>query len=115
MATRGAKLGLCSKTGIIHENPLTSVSTVFEIDWVVIISHDGTFSDNGRKPPFSVILWPLEGQRSPKSKSILNTHPLSVHTKFEMDCVNTFSDNSQKPTFSVILWPPEGQNLAIVA
>ena len=41
---------------------LTSVNNMFEIDWVIIILHNGTFSDNGRKPPFSVILWPLEGQ-----------------------------------------------------
>ena len=56
-----------AKNGIIHENPLTSVSTMFEIDRVIIILHDGTFSDNGRKPPFSVILWPLEGQHGPKA------------------------------------------------
>ena len=33
-----------------------------EIDWVIIIPHNDTFSDIGQKPPFSVILWQLEGQ-----------------------------------------------------
>ena len=37
----------------------------------------------------------------PKSEPILNTHPRSVHTKFELDCVNTFSNNGLKPLF----WP----------
>ena len=39
-----------------------SVNTMFEIDRVIIIPHNGTFPDNGQKLPFSVILWPLEGQ-----------------------------------------------------
>ena len=46
----------------------------------------------------------------PKSESILNTHPIIVHTKFESDCVNTFSDICRTPPFSVIFWPPEGQH-----
>ena len=50
-----------------------------------------------------------------KSKSILNTHIISVHTMFEWDCVKIFSDNGRKPTLSVILWPLEGQNLSKVA
>ena len=33
----------------------------------------------------------------PKSTSILNTHLVSVNTKFELDNVNTFSDNGWKP------------------
>ena len=49
------------------KTPLTSVSTMFEIDRVIIISHNGTFSDNGRKPTFSVIFRPPEGQRVPKA------------------------------------------------
>ena len=32
---------------------------------------------------------------------MLNTHPTSVHHKFDLDCVNTFWDNGWKPT----LWP----------
>ena len=32
-----------------------------------------------------------------KSESILNTHPVSMHTKFELEWVNTFSDNVRKP------------------
>ena len=51
----------------------------------------------------------------PISELILNTYPISVHIKFELDCLNTFSDNGHKPPFSVILWPLEGQNLAYVA
>ena len=47
--TRGAKLGIFVKT------PLTTMNTMFEIDWVIIIPHNGTFSDIGQKPPFSVI------------------------------------------------------------
>ena len=43
------------------------------------------------------------------------THLISVHTKFELDCMNTFPDNSQKPQFSAILWPLEGHNLANMA
>ena len=35
---------------------------MFEIDWVIIIPHNDTFPDIGQKPPFSVILWRLEGQ-----------------------------------------------------
>ena len=59
IVTRGAKLGLC---GLFVKTTLTSVNTMFEIDWVSIIPHNGTFSDIGQKPPFSFILWPLEGQ-----------------------------------------------------
>ena len=41
-------------------------------------------------------IWPTW----PKSKSILNIHPISVHTNFELDCVNTFSNNFiRKQTF----------------
>ena len=29
---------------------------------VIIIPHNDTFSDDGRKPPFSVILWSQEGR-----------------------------------------------------
>ena len=120
------------------KTPLTSVNTMFEIDLVNIIPHYVTFSDDGRKPLFSVILWLLEGQNLanlPQSESILNTHSISVHNKCELDCVNTFSDNGQKPPssfilwslegqmsdngrkppYSVILWPLEGQNLANLA
>ena len=85
---------------------------MFQLDCV------NTFSDNDRKPPFSVILWPLEGQNlanMAKNKSILNTHPISVNAKLELDCMNTFSDNGRKPPFSVILWPLEGKNVANVA
>ena len=64
-------------------------------------------------------MWPLERTKIwptwPKSYSILNTHLISVHTKFELNCMNTFSNNGQKPQFSVILWPQEGQNLANMA
>ena len=59
MVTWGAKLGL---HGLFMKTPLTSVNTMFERDQVIIIPHNGTFSDNGRKPTFSVILWPLECQ-----------------------------------------------------
>ena len=52
---------------------------------------------------------------SPKRESVVNTHPISVHTEFEFDCMKPFSDNGQKPPFSLILWPLEGQNLANVA
>ena len=77
-----------------------------------------TFPDNGLKPPFSVLLWPLEGQNLAniaKNASILNTRPISIHTKFELDCMNAFSNNGRKPPFSVILWPLDGLNLANVA
>ena len=50
----------------------------------------------------------------PKSKSSLNTHLISVHSKFKFNCVNTFPDNGRKPPFSAILWSKEGQNLANV-
>ena len=50
----------------------------------------------------------------PKSETILNTHPISVHTKFDMDCMHNISDNGRKPHFSVILWQLQGQNLANV-
>ena len=59
MVTKGAKLGLC---GLFVKTALTSVNTMFEIDWVIIISHNVTFSDIDQKPSFSVILWPLESQ-----------------------------------------------------
>ena len=51
MATRGAKLVLCGKKW----------NNQFEYR-VNIIPHNGAFPDNGRKPPLSVILWPLEGR-----------------------------------------------------
>ena len=93
---------------------------MFEIDWVIIILHDGTFSDIGQKPPFSVILWSLEGQNltnmAPK-KINSDQSPnkcSSVHTKFELDCKNAFSDNGKKTPFPVISWPIEGQNMAKV-
>ena len=35
---------------------------MFEINLVIVIPHNGTCSDNGRKPELSVILWPIEGQ-----------------------------------------------------
>ena len=49
MVTRGAILGLC---GLFVKTPLTSVNPMFEIDWVIIISHNGIFSDIGQKPPY---------------------------------------------------------------
>ena len=70
-----------------------------------------TFSDHCRKPPFTDISWPLEGQNfANMSESFLNTHLTSVHHKFELDCVNAFSDNGRKPPFWPIFWPVEGQN-----
>ena len=50
----------------------------------------------------------------PKSESVLNTQPISVLTKFELDFMITFLDNGRKP-YSVILWPLEDKNLANVA
>ena len=100
------------------KTPLTSLNTLFEIDRVIIIPHNVTFSDNGCKPLVFRNFVATRGPNWPtwpKSKSILNTHPISVPTKFELDCVNTFSDNGWKPPFSVILWPLEGQNLANMA
>ena len=44
------------------KTPLTSVNAMFGTDQVIVIPHNGTYSDNGRKPPFSVILCPLGGQ-----------------------------------------------------
>ena len=58
MVTRGAQLGLC---GLFVKTPLTIGNTLFEIDGVIIIPHNATFSELGQKPPFSGILWPLEG------------------------------------------------------
>ena len=69
----------------------------------VIIPHNGTFSDNGQNFA-NVAQERINFQHS--------THTMSVHTKFELDCVNNFSDNGWKPSISVILWSPEGQNLA---
>ena len=43
--TRGAKLGLY---GLFVKTPLTSVNTMFELDWVIIIPYNGTFSDIGQ-------------------------------------------------------------------
>ena len=45
----------------VCEDPSVSVNTMFKIDLVIIIPHNGTFPDIGEKPPFSVILWPLGG------------------------------------------------------
>ena len=42
--------------------PLINVNTTFEIERVIIIPHNGTFSDYGQKPSFSVILCLLESQ-----------------------------------------------------
>ena len=49
---------------------------MFEIDWVIIIPHNDTFSDIGQKPPFSVILWQLEGQSwaGPKTITLVQNH-----------------------------------------
>ena len=78
VATKGPKFGQHAPKRINSEHS----SHKFELDCV------NTFSDNGQKPPFSFILWSLEGQ---------------------------ISDNGRKPPYSVILWPLEGQNLANVA
>ena len=51
------------------------------------------------------------GPRWPQSESLLNTHPKSVHHKFEVDCVKTFWNNGQKPMFWPIfshLWATRG-------
>ena len=101
---------------ILNAHP-KSIHTKFELDCV------NTVSDNGRKPPFSPNFQsflanrgPKLGQRGHKSELVLNTYPIGVYTKFELDCMNDFSDNRQKPPFSVIsFWPLEGQNLANVA
>ena len=101
---------------ILNTHPI-SVHTKFEFDCM------NTFSDNGRKPSFSVILGPLEGQNLANMAQkritvtsepwVPNIHPISVHTKFELDCVNTFSDNGQKPQiFSYVVatrWPKFSQ------
>ena len=52
------------------------MNTMFEIDLVIIIPHNGTFSGNGWKPPFSVILWPPEGQNfvNVAQKRIISEH-----------------------------------------
>ena len=94
---------------------LTQLVYTASLNWIAWM----LFLDNGRKPPFSVILWPLEStkiwQTRPKNEWILNIHLISVHTKFELDCMNAFSDNGRKAPFSVILWPLEDQNLTNVA
>ena len=57
---------------------------------------------------------PKSGQPTwPKTTSILNTHPISVHAKFEVDCMTTFSENGQEPPFSVVLWPLDCEKLAV--
>ena len=62
MATRVAKLGQCSKTmEKFMKIILTSVNTMMEIDRGFIIPHNGTFSENGRKPPFSVLFVATRG------------------------------------------------------
>ena len=45
-----------------------------------------------------VKIWPTW----PKSISFLNTHPISVHRKFGLDCMNTFSENGWKLPFRLI-------------
>ena len=76
MVTSGAKLGLC---GLLVDTPLTSVNTMFEIDWVIIIPHNGTFTNNGQKWSFSVILiwlWIVNLQRLDWP-----THQLNIYIK----------------------------------
>ena len=88
------------------------------MDWVI------SFPDNDRKPPFSVIFWPLVGlnlskvvQKQIYSHKYMNTYTESVYNKFKMDGLNVFH-NGQKPsettTFSHF-WPLEGRNWANVA
>ena len=91
---------------------------MFEIDLVIIIPHNDTFSAYGGKPLFSVILWPLEGQNLvnvAKKQTISEHSPKKYSTKFELDSLNNFSDNDRKRPFSDILWPLEGQHFANVA
>ena len=87
-----------------------SVHTRFESDCM------NTFSANGRKLPFSVILRPLEGQNlanmGQKRINIWHSHKKCVHAKFALDSLNIFSGNGQKPLFSANLLPLEGQNWA---
>ena len=62
--------------------PLNEMARVFTLQQYFELDCVNTFLDNGRKPPCSVILWPLEGHNLAKvtqKKSILNTHPISVH------------------------------------
>ena len=83
---------------------------MFELDCM------NTFSDNGLKPPFSVILWPIEGQNL---ANVAKNHIKSEHSpdkythQFEVDCMTTLSDNGRQPPFSVVLWPLDCQNLAV--
>ena len=68
------------------EDPSNQCEHLFWIYRAIIIPHNGTFSDNGQKPPISdkiQLMWS-------KKKSILNTHPISVHAMFELDYMNTF-------------------------
>ena len=51
---------MLTKSELILKSDPISVDTKFELDYMT------TFSDNGRKPPFSVILWSLEGQNLAK-------------------------------------------------
>ena len=90
-----------------------SVYLKFEVNWVMC------FPFNGPKPPISAILifCHQKNQTSstePKSKSVLQTHQISLYTKFVMNWVINFSENAQKlltdnrtDACSLLLSPPD--------
>ena len=51
---------------------------------------------------------PKFGQYGQKANQFWTLTHISIHTKFELDCLNTFWDG-WKPPFSVIFWPLDGQ------
>ena len=75
---------------------LCMLSYVTEVEYELPFGHgpeNGKFSEqslgNRHLKSFMATLRPKIGSTS-KGKSVLDTHPTSVYTKFEMDWVNSF-------------------------
>ena len=84
--------------------PITSVNIMFEIDWVIIISHNGPFSDDGQNSPFVVVLWSLVGQNvANEAQKWINCEHLPNKCTHQVwiGLHENFSDHGQKPPFSV--------------
>ena len=76
-----------------------------------------TFSDNGRKPSFSDILWPIEGPNlANMAKKAINSEHSPNKCKHEVwiGLREYFSDNGRNP-LKVIFWSLDGRNWVNIA
>ena len=93
LATRAPKFNQCGP----KVNKFWTLTQQVYTPSLICIDYVNTSPDNGRKPPFSVIYWPLEGQNwaNIDQKQINSEH--STNQCIEIDWVIIFPDNGQKP------------------